>query len=36
MGSGEQALQAVLALEGAEFAGNCLRLHVTPYVLHSC
>jgi len=36
MASGEQALQAVLALEGAEFAGNCLRLHVTPYVLHSC
>jgi len=34
MGSGEQALQAVVALEGAEFAGNCLRLYVTPYVSH--
>jgi RNA recognition motif-containing protein len=31
MGSGEQALRAVVALEGAEFAGNCLRLYVTPY-----
>lgn len=35
MGSGEQALQAVVALEGAQFAGNCLRLYVTPYVSHS-
>ncbi len=31
MGSGEQALNAVLALEGTEFAGNALRLYVTPY-----
>lgn len=35
MGSGEQALQAVMALEGAEFAGNCLRLYVTPYLSNS-
>jgi hypothetical protein len=35
MGSGEQALQAVVALEGAQFAGNCLRLYVTPYISHS-
>jgi cold-inducible RNA-binding protein len=32
MGSGEQALQAVVALEGALYNGNCLRLYVTPYV----
>lgn len=32
MGSGEQALSAVIALEGALFEGNCLRLYVTPYV----
>jgi hypothetical protein len=32
MGSGEQALRAVLALEGALFEGNCLRLYVTLYV----
>lgn len=32
MGSGEQALNAVVALEGALFDGNCLRLYVTPYV----
>jgi RNA recognition motif-containing protein len=32
MGSGEQALQAVVALEGALYDGNCLRLYVTPYV----
>lgn len=31
MGSGEQALDAVVALEGTEFAGNALRLYVTPY-----
>lgn len=36
MGSGEQALSAVVALEGALFGGNCLRLYVTPYVsIHS-
>lgn len=32
MGSGEQALNAVVALGGALFEGNCLRLYVTPYV----
>lgn len=31
MDSGEEALRAVLALEGTEFAGHCLRLYVTPY-----
>ena len=31
MSSGEQALNAVVALEGFEFAGNALRLYVTPY-----
>ena len=31
MRSGEQALEAVLALEGTEFNGNCLRLYITPY-----
>ena len=31
MGSGEQALEAVVALEGKKFDGNCLRLYVTPY-----
>jgi RNA recognition motif-containing protein len=35
MGSGEQALQAVVALEGAQFGGNCLRLYVTPYISNS-
>lgn len=35
MSSGEQALNAVVALEGAEFAGNCLRLYVTPYAAYS-
>lgn len=35
MGSGEQALNAVVALEGAEFAGHCLRLYVTPYASHN-
>lgn len=31
MGSGEQALRAVVSLEGTLFEGNCLRLYVTPY-----
>ena len=31
MGSGEQALKAVVALEGTTYDGNCLRLYVTPY-----
>jgi len=31
MGSSAQALSAVIALEGAEFEGRCLRLYVTPY-----
>jgi len=35
MGSGEQALQAVLALEGTEFGGHRLRLYVTPYASQS-
>jgi RNA recognition motif-containing protein len=35
MSSGEEALNAVVALEGTEFAGNCLRLYVTPYVSSS-
>jgi cold-inducible RNA-binding protein len=35
MSSGEQALNAVVALEGSEFAGHCLRLYVTPYPSHS-
>jgi len=30
MGAGEQALSAVVALEGALFEGQCLRLYVTP------
>jgi len=30
MGSSEQALNAVVALEGALFEGQCLRLYVTP------
>lgn len=30
MGSGEQALEAVVALEGTERDGRCLRLFVTP------
>ena len=33
MGSGEQALHAVVALEGALVDGNRLRLYVTPYVV---
>jgi RNA recognition motif-containing protein len=35
MASGEQALNAVVALEGAELSGNCLRVYVTSYVSHS-
>jgi len=35
MGSGEQALEAVAALEGTEFDSNCLRLYVTPYASNS-
>ncbi|MBA5865588.1 MAG: RNA-binding protein [Nitrospira sp. CR1.3] len=35
MSSGEQALNAVVALEGSELEGNCLRLYVTPYLSHS-
>ena len=31
MSSSEQALSAVVALEGVEVDGNCLRLYVTPY-----
>jgi cold-inducible RNA-binding protein len=31
MGSGEQALEAVVALEGTQYDGNYLRLYVTPY-----
>ena len=31
MGSGEQALCAAVALEGALFEGNCLRIFVMPY-----
>lgn len=29
--SGEEAFRAVAALEGTVFAGNCLRVYVTPY-----
>jgi len=32
MGSDEQALEAVGALEGTQYNGNCLRLYVTPYL----
>jgi RNA recognition motif-containing protein len=35
MGSREQALTAVNALEGALFDGNSLRLYITPYSSHS-
>lgn len=31
MSSGEQAINAVVSLEGALFDGNCLRLYITPY-----
>ena len=36
MGSGQQALQAVVALEGTQYDGNCLRLYVTPYPSSCC
>ena len=32
MSSSEQALTAVVALQGAPFEGNSLRLYVTPYI----
>ena len=32
MGSGDQALEAVVALEGTQYDGQCLRLYVTPYL----
>ncbi|MDI3463436.1 MAG: hypothetical protein OJF50_002257 [Nitrospira sp.] len=32
MGSSEQAMSAVVALEGAVFEGNCLRLYIAPHV----
>jgi hypothetical protein len=32
MSSGEQALNAVVALEGALFENNRLRLYIAPYV----
>ena len=32
MASGEQALEAVVALEGTQYNGTCLRLYVTPYL----
>lgn len=35
MGSGEQALNAAVALEGTAFAGHSLRLYVTPYAAHN-
>ncbi|MEC4889423.1 MAG: RNA-binding protein [Nitrospira sp.] len=35
MGSGEQALTAALALEGTQFAGQSLRLYVTPHITHT-
>jgi RNA recognition motif-containing protein len=35
MGSGEQALTAVVALEGSEWEGHCLRLYVTPCTSYS-
>lgn len=31
MSSGEQALNAVVALEGSDLEGRSLRLYVTPY-----
>jgi RNA recognition motif-containing protein len=34
MNSGEEALNAVLALEGALVNGDCLRLYVTPSASH--
>jgi cold-inducible RNA-binding protein len=35
MGSVEQALEAVVALEGTQYDGNRLRLYVTPYLSSS-
>ncbi len=35
MASAEQALRAVVALEGALVEGHCLRLYVTPYASHT-
>jgi RNA recognition motif-containing protein len=35
MTSGEEALHAVLSLEGALVNGDCLRLYVTPYASSS-
>ena len=32
MASGEQALEAVVALEGTQYDGTCLRLYVTSYL----
>jgi RNA recognition motif-containing protein len=32
MASSKQALEAVAALEGTQYDGNCLRLYVTPYL----
>jgi RNA recognition motif-containing protein len=36
MGSGEQALEAVVALEGTQYDGKDLRLYVTPYPSSCC
>jgi len=35
MASAEQALQVVVALEGALVDGRCLRLYVTPHAFHT-
>lgn len=35
MASAEQALRAVVALEGTLVEGCCLRLYVTPYASHT-
>lgn len=35
MASAEEALYAVVALEGALVEGRCLRLYVTPYASHT-
>jgi len=35
MASAEQALQVVVALEGALIDGRCLRLYVTPHAFHT-
>jgi RNA recognition motif-containing protein len=34
MSSGEDALNAVITLEGLELDGRCLRLFITPYAHH--